>query len=105
DACLTRRRRVGLDDIERAVADVGRISVHEVRGPATQRTRAMRQIAIMLAVELRVATAEVLARHFGLGSTAAVRVAARRGRVKTVADPTFAQLRATVLAAIEPAAQ
>jgi hypothetical protein len=53
---------------------------------------------IVLAVELRVETAEQIADRYGLASPAAVRTLARRGRVRLADDDGFDRLRSRTLA-------
>jgi REP element-mobilizing transposase RayT len=59
-----------------------------------------RQLLAMLAVELRAAPTKELAQVLGLASDASIRVLARRGRVRTADDPSFAQCRTAVLASL-----
>jgi REP element-mobilizing transposase RayT len=56
---------------------------------------------IVLAVELRIETAEQLADRYGLASPAAVRTLARRGRVRLADDAAFASLRIRTLALLD----
>jgi REP element-mobilizing transposase RayT len=56
---------------------------------------------VVLAVELRIETAEQLADRYGLASPAAVRTLARRGRVRLVDDRAFAALRIRTLAMLD----
>jgi len=88
----TMRPPVDLADIERAIQEVtGTDPACSVAdGP---RSNDRLSIAIVLAVELRAATAEQLARRYGASSPASTRAAARRGRVRLGADPAFARLR------------
>lgn len=73
----------------------------------TSRRRTGRRLAdpfvmlILLAVELRIETAEQLADRYGLASPAAVRTLARRGRVRLADDATFADLRIRTLAMLD----
>ena len=56
---------------------------------------------IVLAVELRIETAEQLAERYGLPSPAAVRTLARRGRVRLADDAQFDRLRIRTLSMLE----
>lgn len=99
------RRPVDLVEIERAVSSV---TQHEPRslvefGVGRHRGEPMAMV-LMLAVELRAAPAEHLARQYGLSSAGAVRAAARRGRVRLVDDPGFADLRGRVMSTLFGAA-
>jgi hypothetical protein len=73
----------------------------------TLRVRMGRRVAdpfvmlMVLAVELRIETAEQLADRYGLASPAAARTLARRGRVRLADDATFAALRIRTLAILE----
>jgi hypothetical protein len=94
--------RAGLDasDIEGALAAVSGAN-------PTSRVRTGRRLAdpfvmlIVLAVELRIETAEQLAERYGLSSPAAVRTLARRGRVRLADDAEFDRLRRRTLAMLE----
>lgn len=94
--------RGGIDaaQIERALALV-------TGGDPTSNVRAGRRLVdpfvmlIVLAVELRVETAEQLADRYGLSSPAAVRTLARRGRVRLADDAAFDRLRSRTLAMLE----
>jgi REP element-mobilizing transposase RayT len=56
---------------------------------------------IVLAVELRIETAEQLAERYALASPAAVRALARRGRVRLASDTAFDRLRIRTLSLLE----
>jgi hypothetical protein len=94
--------RAGVDppDIERALTAV-------TGENPTSRVRSGRRIAdpfvmlIVLAVELRIETAEQLAERYGLASPAAVRTLARRGRVRLADDVAFGALRVRTLALLD----
>jgi hypothetical protein len=58
----------------------------------------------MLAVELRVATADELAVHYGLSDSRSIRRLARRGRVRVADSRTFARLRERTLSELDRAA-
>jgi REP element-mobilizing transposase RayT len=94
------RRGFDAPEIERALTLVTGAS------PISQ-ARAGRRIAdpfvmlIVLAVELRIETAEQLAERYGLSSPAAVRTLARRGRVRLSDDAGFVRLRNRTLALLE----
>ena len=91
--------RGGIDatDIERALTSV-------TGADPTSRVRIGRRVAdpfvmlIVLAVELRIETAEQIADRYGLASPAAVRTLARRGRVRLADDAGFDRLRGRTLA-------
>jgi putative transposase len=91
--------RGGIDatDIERALTSV-------TGADPTSRARIGRRVAdpfvmlIVLAVELRIETAEQIADRYGLASPAAVRTLARRGRVRLADDAEFDRLRGRTLA-------
>lgn len=94
--------RAGFDapEIERALTAVTGAS-------PTSRVRIGRRTAdpfvmlIVLAVELRIETAEQLAERYGLSGPAAVRTLARRGRVRLTGDAEFARLRNRTFAMLE----
>lgn len=88
----TMRPPVDLGDIERAIRQVtGTDPVSSIDTGAKRNDRL--SIAILLAVELRAATAEQLAQRYRAASPASIRATARRGRVRLGADPAFARLR------------
>jgi putative transposase len=95
------RRPVDLTEIERAVSNVTHLEPKSFVGARRGEPLAL---VLMLAVELRAAPAERLAQQYGIPSAAAVRAAARRGRVRLVDDPNFAQLRGHVMSALFGAA-
>ena len=90
--------RVGAD-----IEDVERVLAAVTGSDPTSNRRAGRRLAdpfvmlILLAVELRIETAEQLADRYRLASPAAVRTLARRGRVRLVDDVAFAALRTRTL--------
>ncbi|HSP27705.1 MAG TPA: transposase [Ilumatobacteraceae bacterium] len=94
--------RAALDapDIERALTAV-------TGADPASRVRIGRRFAdpfvmlIVLAVELRIETAEQLAERYGLPSPAAVRTLARRGRVRLADAAAFDRLRSRTLAMLE----
>jgi REP element-mobilizing transposase RayT len=94
------RHGVDATDIERALTWV-------TGTDPTSRIRTGRRVAdpfvmlIVLAVELRIETAEQIADRYGLASPAAVRTLARRGRVRLADDDGFARLRSRTLALLE----
>ncbi len=94
------RAGIDADDIERALAAVTGAT------PAS-RVRSGRRLAdpfvmlIVLAVELRVETAEQLAERYGFPSPAAVRTLARRGRVRLADDAEFDRLRSRTFEVLE----
>ncbi len=84
-----------LIDLDRTIASLCGVTVasmHSKRGRNTARL-----LAVTLATELRLLRSADLAEHYGLDTAAAVRAAARRGRVRLADDPAFAALRASVL--------
>lgn len=86
------RPPVDLGDIERAIRQVTGIDpAGSINAGPKSNDRL--SIAILLAVELRAATAEQLAQRYRASSPASVRATARRGRVRLGADPAFAGLR------------
>lgn len=93
------RPTVDLCAIEVAVRRATRTDVWPVAGLPSRRTDTF-ALVLLLAVELRAATAEQLAVQYGVPSASAVRTAARRGRVRLVDDPDFANLRTQVLATL-----
>jgi REP element-mobilizing transposase RayT len=95
------RRPVDLTEIERAVSNVTHLEPKSFVGARRGEPLAL---VLMLAVELRAAPAERLAQQYGIPSAAAVRAAARRGRVRLVDDPNFALLRGHVMSALFGAA-
>jgi hypothetical protein len=88
---------ISCDDIDAAVAALSGSEVGRLRDGLDRRHVEPRTMAIMLAVELRVATASELAQHYGLSDPRSIRRAARRGRVRTADSPTFAALRSRTL--------
>jgi REP element-mobilizing transposase RayT len=94
------RRALDAPEIERALMAV-------TGSNPTSRVRVGRRLAdpfvmlIVLAVELRIETAEQLAERYGLSSPAAVRTLARRGRVRLADDAAFDRLRIRTLASLE----
>jgi REP element-mobilizing transposase RayT len=94
--------RAGIDapEIERALAAITGVSpTSQVR--IGRRTADPFVMLIVLAVELRIETAEQLAQRYGLPSPAAVRTLARRGRVRLADDAAFDRLRIRTLALLE----
>ncbi len=69
-------------------ADVKSMHVHQRRRPNDARL-----MAITLAIELRLASADELAERYSLLNAASVRATARRGRVRVADDAGFAALR------------
>ena len=88
---------ISCDDIDVAVAALSGSEVGQLRAGADRRHLEQRTVAIMLAVELRVATGHELAEHYGLSDPRSVRRAARRGRVRVADSPSFASLRSRTL--------
>ncbi len=68
------------------------LNVHQRRRPNDARL-----LAITLAVELRIKSAEELAERYTLLNAASVRATARRGRVRIADDPSFSALREQIL--------
>jgi REP element-mobilizing transposase RayT len=85
------------DDIDRVVARLSGSEIGRLRDGLDRRHVESRTLAIMLAVELRVATAPELAQHYGLSDPRSIRRVARRGRVRTADSPSFAALRLRTL--------
>ena len=88
---------VSCNDIDAVVATLSASEISGLRDGLDRRYAEPRTMAIMLAVELRVATASELAQHDGLSDPRSIRRAARRGRVRTADSPSFAALRARTL--------
>jgi putative transposase len=94
------RRAIDASEIERALAVV-------TGADPTSRVHAGRGLPdpfvmlIVLAVELRIETAEQLADRYGLPSPAAVRTLARRGRVRLAGDLRFDRLRSRTLSLLQ----
>jgi REP element-mobilizing transposase RayT len=84
-------------DVIRGVADVGGVAVDAVVRPDGRDGRLRRQLAITMCVEFRVAATEDLAATFSLSGPSAVRVIARRGRVRLADDPGFEGMHARVV--------
>ena len=85
-------RVVGLDDVERAVAEaaeVPRALLHESRRSVVNQPRLA---AILLMSERRMATSVGIASHFGLASPTTARTSARRARVMRESDESFRRL-------------
>jgi REP element-mobilizing transposase RayT len=98
----TSRHRAAAVPLEQLVETLGQVTdlaptalLHAAPGTAWAR-----QLLTMLAVELRVASTKELAQALGLASDASVRVLARRGRVRSADDPSFAQCRTTILTSL-----
>ncbi len=95
---------ISCDDIDLVVAALSGTEVSRLRDGLDRRHIEPRTMAIMLAVELRVATAPELAQHYGLSDPRSIRRAARRGRVHTADSPSFAALRLRTLSQLGRAA-
>jgi REP element-mobilizing transposase RayT len=93
------RISVELDSLEDALAT---LTGMDPRSMATSNRRRSDSFVLLvtLAVELRIATAEHLAAQYGLPSAGAVRMIARRGRVRLVDEAHLARLRDATLSAI-----
>lgn len=89
-----------LAQLERSVARELGTTVDAIRRGRRGSPNPARTLVLTLAVELRAGTAESLAARYGLGSATAVRVTARRGRVRLHDDADFRRLRARVLAGV-----
>ena len=85
------------DDIDLAIAALTGAEVEQIRDGRDRRHGEVRALAVMLAVDLRVATAEELAAHYGLGDPRSIRRLARRGRVRIAESTSFATLRVRTL--------
>ena len=88
---------ISCDDIDAAVAALSGGEIGRLRDGLDRCGVEWRTMAIMLAVELRVATASELAQHYGLSDPRSIRRAARRGRVRIADSPSFAALRSRTL--------
>jgi REP element-mobilizing transposase RayT len=88
---------VSCDDIDQVVSTLSGSEINRLRDGLDRRHVEPRTLAIMLAVELRVATSSELAQHYGLSDSRSIRRAARRGRVRTADSPSFAVLRLRTL--------
>lgn len=81
--------KVAVADLERAAAAAGGVGTESLRNNGRGRPNAPRMAAVMLGLELRVATSDELASHFGFSSASSVRTLARRGRALECTDPSF----------------
>jgi REP element-mobilizing transposase RayT len=94
------RRAFDAADVERALSAVTG-SNPAARGLVGRRLADPFVMLILLAVELRIETAEQLAERYGFSSPAAVRTLARRGRIRLADDESFDRLRIRTLANLE----
>ena len=94
-----------LEQLERSVARGIGTTVDAIRQIGRGAPNPARMLVVTLALELRIQTAEELAAHYGLDSTAAVRVTARRGRVRVHDDAGFRRLRDRVVSDVLPGGQ
>jgi len=85
-------RPPSIDDIESAVVRESGCPVDHIRRAKRGAPNPARTLVLTLALEFRSATAELLADRYDLGSPAAVRTTARRGRIRRNDDPTFERL-------------
>jgi len=92
------------DDIDLAVEVLTGVEVVRLRDGRDRRYGEIRALAVMLAVELRVATGDDLAAHYGLSDARSIRRLARRGRVRAAESTTFAGLRERTLVQLGRAA-
>lgn len=86
------RLAIEVGDVERAVTTVTGSDLRALVEGSPRRSDAL-TLLLVVAVELRVSTAERLAARYRLPSASAVRTAARRGRVWIADDPHWARLR------------
>jgi REP element-mobilizing transposase RayT len=86
-----------IDDIESAVARETACPVERIRRARRGSPNPARTLVLTLAIEFRSATAESLANRYELGSPAAVRTAARRGRIQRNDDPAFERLHGRIV--------
>ena len=77
---------VSLDRLLEVVAAVAGVDVGSITSTAPGRFNAARTVALMLATELRLASATDLADRFDLATASSVRTIARRGRVAATDD-------------------
>jgi REP element-mobilizing transposase RayT len=92
------------DDVDVVVSAVTGVEIVRLRDGSDRRCAEVRALAVMLAVELRVATADELAVHYGLSDSRSIRRLARRGRVRVADSRTFARLRERTLSELDRAA-
>ena len=94
---LTGPRSIGTHDVDDAVAKVAGRDAADIQSPTPGRSNIERDLAVTLAVELRVAPAATLAANYGLADQSSLRRIARRGRVRLVNDAVFARARLDAL--------
>ena len=95
-ASFRNRRPTTLDELDSAVMMEVELDAL-VSGSDGTSTADVRSLTLTLAIELRLATAAVIAERLGLISAQAARNRARRGRARTARDERFRRLRERVL--------
>jgi putative transposase len=85
------------DDVDVVVSALTGVEIVRIRNGRDRRCAEVRALAVMLAVELRVATGDELAVHYGLSDARSIRRLARRGRVRVADSRAFARLRESSL--------
>jgi REP element-mobilizing transposase RayT len=80
------------DDVDVVVSALTGVEIVRIRDGRDRHLAEVRALAVMLAVELRVATGDELAVHYGVSDARSIRRLARRGRVRAAESSTFARL-------------
>lgn len=92
-----------LDDIDTAIVIATNEDPRLLRAPKRGRTDSLRDLAALLALELRVGDTRSIASHYGFDSLSGLRRSAQRARAKSARDPAFALLANQIRTLSQPA--